>query len=124
MARTKSDAKRSAALQALLETDTLTDAAQRAGISRTTLWEYLQDHEFARILRSIREQRAIDAEADAMAAKRAALAELTKIMTDDKAPHAARIGAARTILADATDTIRGVDATISGIITRSVIDIF
>lgn len=58
----RNEQKKAAALSALLECDTLSAAAARAGISRKTLYNYIrEDHEFSRAYRGMTDQAAIEA---------------------------------------------------------------
>lgn len=87
------DAKKAEALAALSSARTLTEAAQLAGISRTTLWAYLKDKQFNDELQAFQTMRAW-LRADQMEALRA-------IMTDPEAPAASRVNAAQQILREA-----------------------
>ena len=111
--------RRAAALEAVTTSHTLTEAARVAGISRTTLWEYLKDDDFTNELQAIRETRAL-ARADAVeAARSSALATLQQIMTDEDTPPAARISAAQAILREAQRATDGADAACGRIISRN-----
>lgn len=95
------DAKKAEALAALSSARTLTEAAQMAGISRTTLWAYLKDKQFNDELQAFQTMRAW-LRADSMEAARAeALEALRAIMTDPEAPAASRVNAAQQILREA-----------------------
>ena len=67
---TQMDAKKAEALAALSSARTLTEAAQLAGISRTTLWAYLKDKQFNDELQAFQTMRAW-LRADQMEAARA-----------------------------------------------------
>jgi AcrR family transcriptional regulator len=122
MAKKTNDSKRDAALQAMMESETLTEAAQKAGISRTTLWEYLRDKDFKTALQRMKESRALAMETEAVEAKAEALAMLKEIMTDTGVAHVARISAAKLILAEANETIQHVESAKSDIINRGIFD--
>ena len=114
----KNDLKRSKALQAMTECDTLTAAATEAGISRTTLWEYLKDDDFCAALRAMKEQQALRRADDAAGVRRAALDTLRDLMTDTATPAKVRMDAARVLLDSTSCDLRAADAVTGAIIDR------
>lgn len=95
----KSDLKKAAALAALAESNTLTEAAEKAGISRRTLYGYIRnDLEFSVAYKSLQEQATLQAY-DAAAARRAHASEVVEaIMDDAEQPGAVRLKAALSII--------------------------
>lgn len=95
----KNDQMRARALVALMETDTVREAAAQSGISERTIYRYMrEDREFAVAYKTLREQAAIRA-AEAMEERREkAFSVLAGIMADPKQAAAARVNAAKAIL--------------------------
>ena len=95
----KNEQKKTAALVALAESSTLTEAADKAGISRRTLYGYIRDDiEFSVAYKSLREQAALRAY-EAAAARRAHASEVVEsIMDDTEQPSAVRLKAALAII--------------------------
>ena len=99
-----SEQKQQAALMALLECNTLTDAAKKAGIARRTLYSYIHnDIAFARAYDEAQRLQAISS-FDAMAARREQAHDVVMdILTDDQQPATVRLKAAQIILSSAAD---------------------
>ena len=114
----KNDLKRSKALQAMTECDTLTAAATKAGISRTTLWEYLKDDDFCAALRAMKEQQALRRADEAAEARRQALDTLRDLMQDEATPAKVRMDAARVLLDNASSDLRAAATISEAIIDR------
>lgn len=97
------DQTRARALAAMLECNTLTDAAKAAGISRKTLYTYIRtDDAFGVAYRAARDQLALE-QMDALTdGRQRATALLLALLEDDTQPASVRIKAAQTILAAAT----------------------
>lgn len=95
----KSEIKKTAALAALAESSTLTEAAEKAGISRRTLYGYIrEDIEFSTAYKSMQEQATLRA-CEAAAARRAhASGVVEAIMDDETQPGAVRLKAALSII--------------------------
>ena len=95
----KSEIKKTAALAALAESSTLTEAAEKAGISRRTLYGYIrEDIEFSVAYKSMQEQATLRA-CEAAAARRAHASEVVEaIMDDETQPGAVRLKAALSII--------------------------
>ena len=95
----KNELKKEAALQALAESDTLTEAAEKAGISRRTLYGYIrEDIDFSVAYKSLREQAILRAY-DAAAERRDHAAQVVdSIMDDQTQPGAVRLKAALSII--------------------------
>lgn len=99
MARTVNIKNKEAALAALLDAPTLTAAAERAGIDRRTLYNYLHDDkDFARQYKRQRELRAIEQAEAAADEREAALAAIREVMTDAGQAGAVRLKAAEKLL--------------------------
>ncbi len=94
------DNRREAALQALCECPTLTEAAKQAGIGRTTLWQYLRDREFCEALQAMREQAILERAAALADVRQQALNTLADVMNADVPPQV-RVNAAKAILDNA-----------------------
>lgn len=96
----KSDQKKAAALAALMECDTFTEAAKKAGIDRKTLYNYLtEDQEFAKAHRDMQERRTIERADRAEANYNAAVDTVVELMQYGNAPPAVRLKAALALLA-------------------------
>lgn len=103
----KSDQKRQAALAALMDSSTLTEAAEKAGISRRTLYNYLHnDIEFARAYDEIRDRQAVDFMDDLNDRRRRAHAVIMELLEDAEQPAAIRLKAAQAILEAAAEQNR------------------
>ena len=111
------DQRREKALQALTECNTLTAAAAAAGISRTTLWQYLKEYDFCAALRAMSEQQKLQRAEAATAVRQMALDTLRDVMQDTKTPAKVRIEAAKVLLdnanGDLTEAWRVYDAVIT-----------
>ena len=95
----KHDQKQSAALEALIDSRTLTEAAEKAGISRKTMYNYVRhDVKFARAYRQIIEETATAAAESVEARAAKALSTIDEIMNDQEQPAAIRLKAAQVIL--------------------------
>src|SRR5215212_4120707 len=90
--------KQERALQAVISHPTLKEAALAAGISETTLWRYMQDENFRRLLREARRESMNHAFVRLQRASSDAVTVLHNLMNSQEAPASARITAARTIL--------------------------
>ncbi len=109
----KSDQKKAAALAALLESNTLTEAAEKAGISRKTLYTYIrEDFEFSKAYKSLREQEAISALERMEQQRERASGVLLSIMNDEEQPGMVRLKAAQAIM-EAGDKQRSIVASIA-----------
>lgn len=98
MAQTK-DLKRAAALEALQTETTFTAAAEKAGISRRTLYEYFyNDREFAFEYRRQLRLRSLALAERAACERDAAVDVIREIMQDDEQPAAIRLKAAEKML--------------------------
>lgn len=97
----KSDQKQSAALQALIDSKTLTEAAEKAGISRKTLYNYVRnDVQFARAYKQIIEETATAAAETVEERAVRATDTIEQIMNDQEQPANIRLKAAEMILAE------------------------
>lgn len=97
----KSEQKQSAALEALLESTTLTEAAEKAGISRKTLYNYVRnDVQFARAYKQIIEETATAAAETVEERAVRATDIIEQIMNDQEQPATIRLKAAEMILAE------------------------
>ena len=91
--------KKAAALEALISCNSLTEAAEKAGISRRTLYNYIrQDSDFAREYRRLQELAATAAAETAAARAAEASSVIKEIMDDKEQPAAIRLKAAALIL--------------------------
>ena len=95
----KSDLKKAAALAALAESSTLTEAAEKAGISRRTLYGYIrEDISFSVAYKSMQEQATLRAYEAAAARRAHALEVVEAVMDDEEQPGAVRLKAALSII--------------------------
>lgn len=93
------DQKQSAALEALIDSRTLTEAATKAGISRKTLYNYIRnDVKFAKAYRQIIEETATASAENVEARAEKAALTIEEIMTDSDQPPMVRLKAAEMIL--------------------------
>lgn len=106
----KSEQKKSAALAALLEYGSLTEAAEKAGISRRTLYSYLHnDLEFARAYSETRNRQAIDYMDSLNARRERAQAVIMEMLEDKTQPATIRLKAAQIILTVAAEQEKTVE---------------
>jgi len=95
----KSDQKRQAALVALMSSNTLTEAAEKAGIDRRTLYNYLHhDIDFARAYDEMRSMQAINLLDEMTERRQQASAVIMDLMNDAEQPGIIRLKAAQAIL--------------------------
>ena len=90
--------QKEAAILALLTAPTIDAAAQLAKVSSPTLWRWLQERDFQDSYRKARREALSQATARLSRASSLAVTALEDIVKDLKAPAAARLTAARTIL--------------------------
>lgn len=118
-----SEQKKKNALDALLESGTLTEAAEKAGISRKTLYNYMRtDTDFARAYKEARERLTLE-RLDSTEAERAkAKAVILEIMNDKQQSSAVRLKAAQTILEAGEATAKAADAITNRNADRGIFD--
>jgi len=92
------DQMKARALAALLDSNTLTEAADKAEISRKTLYNYMRDDsDFANAYQAAQEQLAIE-QMDALASDRErAKTTILNLMEDKEQPAAIRLKAAQSV---------------------------
>lgn len=96
------DANKAKALAALLDSATITQAAQKAGLDRQTLYRYMRDDaEFSRAYKEAQERIALEQVETITAERKRAKETIFAIMEDTTQPAAVRLKAAQSIL-DAT----------------------
>lgn len=99
----KNEQKKAAALAALLESESLTEAAEKAGISRRTMYEYLHnDAEFANAYQDARNRQTIALMDELTEQRQNAQKVVMEILNDLSQPAATRLKAAQMILSEAT----------------------
>ncbi len=87
------------ALEALLECNTLTEAAEKAGISRRTLYGYIRyEKDFATAYKTARERVQLEQLDQIAADRKRAQATIFEIMEDKEQPAAVRLKAAQSII--------------------------
>lgn len=92
------------ALEALLDCATFTEAAEKAGITRKTLYSYMRDDvEFARAYKEAQERLTLETLDSIADERRRAKGVILAIMDDEEQPGAVRLRAAQSIL-DAAKT--------------------
>lgn len=97
------DLNKAKALDALLTENTFTAAAEKAGISRRTLFEYMRkDLDFARAYRQQRQMIALERSEQAARERAEALQAIRDLMADTECPAAVRLRAAERLLDYAT----------------------
>lgn len=92
------NALRNKALSTLLCSKSIAEAAQNAGISERTIYNYLHDDEFLKEYRTRCEALLQEATGKAQKSMTAAVTVLQEIATDKKCPTAARVAAARSLI--------------------------
>lgn len=97
-------------IAALLENPTLTAAAEAAGVSRRTVYNYLSDADFAEAFRQQRIAQAIAREEQLSKERAEALRVVREIMFDTREPGAVRLKAAAKLLEEAHTAQVAVDA--------------
>ena len=103
----KNDQKRQAALAALMDSSTLTEAAEKAGIDRRTLYNYLHnDIDFARAYDEMRDMQAVSLLDEMTERRRQASAVIMDLMNDTEQPGVVRLKAAQAILEAAAEQNR------------------
>ena len=108
----KSDQKKQAALEALMDSNSLTEAAEKAGIARRTLYNYLRnDIDFARAYDEIRDRQAVAFMDDLTDRRQRAHAVILEIMEDTEQSAIVRLKAAQAILTAAAEQ----EKTVAGI---------
>lgn len=91
--------KRETVLNALLLGSSITEAAEKAGVNRKTVYRWMSTlPEFTTQLQAQRQQRWNCVETTLADLHSAAIAQLQRAMTDEKTPLAARLRAADTVL--------------------------
>ncbi|MBR4500880.1 MAG: hypothetical protein IKP22_03190 [Clostridia bacterium] len=92
--------KKDLALTALISSNSLTEAAQSAGIDRRTLYNYLHnDLDFARAYDEIRDRQAIAYFDELINRRERALEIIMRVMEDEEQGTAIRLRAAQMVLA-------------------------
>ena len=87
------------ALEALLDSRTLSEAAQKAGIARKTLYDYMRnDSEFAKAFQAAQERLILERIETIDHDQKRAMQTVFAIMDDQNQPGAVRLRAAQTIL--------------------------
>lgn len=91
--------KKTAALVALADSKTLSEAAGKAGISPRTLYTYIHDDlEFSKAYRDIQEQAKITVMESIAGSVESAIGVIKSIMENEKMPAAVRLRAATSIV--------------------------
>lgn len=90
--------RKTKALQALLTEPTKRAAAERAGISESTLRSYFSDREFQRAYKEAFAEVVTEATREAQRSLYPAIKTLQDIVEDEEQPGSSRISAARSIL--------------------------
>lgn len=94
-----SEQKKQASLVALMNSNTLSEAAEKAGIDRRTLYNYLHnDIDFAKAFRELRSQQAVALMDTVNEYRERASRVILDIMDDKDQPAAVRLKAAQTLL--------------------------
>jgi hypothetical protein len=106
---TAEEVKRNAALAALIQADSITAAAETAGISRKTMYHYLNtDEDFASAYRGIKKAQLRETTAKVQSAADKAIDLITGLLDDEDAPYPVRLNAALKLL-DLVGTYRKAD---------------
>ena len=105
----KLEGKREGALVALLSSQTVRDAAQKARVSEATLYRYLREPEFIARFRSARRDVVEHALSRLQQDASHMAGVLRSIADDDKAPASARVAAARAVIEQSIRAVELVD---------------
>lgn len=90
------------ALEALIDSNSLTEAAEKAGISRKTLYNYLHtERDFALNYKKLTQRQAVEYFDTISSDRETACNTIRAIMNDAEQPAVIRLQAAKTILAAA-----------------------
>lgn len=113
--------KKQNAIDALLESNTLKEAAEKAGISRKTLYNYMRtDGDFARAYKEARERLTLE-RLDAVESERQQAKEIIiSIMNDTEQSSAIRLRAAQTILDAGQSIEKAADGIMHDNVSRDV----
>lgn len=110
--------KKDAALNALIVSNSLSEAAETAGIDRRTLYNYLHnDLEFARAYDEIRDRQAIAYMDELVVRRERANAVIMEVLEDEEQPAAVRLKAAQMIL----DAGKDIDERVSEITRQNIV---
>jgi DNA-binding MurR/RpiR family transcriptional regulator len=101
--------KQEAALLALLDNGTIEAAYKAAGISKATMWRFMQDANFQARYRQARRQLVETAIAQLQKHATTAARVLVNIAEDTDAPASSRVAAAKTILDQSVSAIELMD---------------
>jgi DNA-binding MurR/RpiR family transcriptional regulator len=101
--------KQEAALLALLDNGTIEAAYKAAGISKATMWRFMQDANFQARYRASRRQLVETAIAQLQKHATTAARVLVNIAEDESAPASSRVAAAKTILDQSVSAIELMD---------------
>lgn len=103
------DFRRERALSALIESRTIAEAADRAGLSPSTVYRYAGEKEFRERLRGISRKALEDASRRLSMESAAAVGVFADLMRDESAPVQTRLLAADRILRHATKLSERID---------------
>jgi len=93
------DANKAKALAALLDSTTLTEAAEKAGLNRQTIYRYMRDDpEFSRAYKEAQERIAFEQAEAIIADRQRAKETIFAIMEDANQPGAVRLKVAQSVL--------------------------
>ena len=116
----KSEMKMNQALAALLESSSISEAAEKAGISRRTMYNYLhEDIDFARAYKALQEEAATLHLERLEQNRERAVAVMLELMEDKQQPGAVRLKAAQAIVGAATLQAGAVEAIASHNVNRN-----
>jgi DNA-binding MurR/RpiR family transcriptional regulator len=101
--------KQEAALLALLDNSTIEAAYKAAGISKATMWRFMQDANFQARYRASRRQLVETAIGQLQKHATTAARVLVNIAEDQRAPASSRVAAAKTILDQSVNAIELMD---------------
>jgi len=94
----KKDQKTERAISALLQAETIRDAAKEAGLAEATLHRYLKDEAFRSAYREAKREVVDQAVCQLQRSAGKAVKALSSIIDEQDAPASARVSAAKTIL--------------------------
>lgn len=98
------------ALAALLQSETIAEAADRAKMSRTTMYAFLKEPKFAAAYAELQRKRLIERAEQAESDRQAACDAIREIATDQNQSAVARLKACELIIASADKAIQAAQA--------------
>jgi len=120
MTKSKYDQMKDAALVALKDSNSLAEAAEKAGMTDRVMYGYLHnDSDFAMTYKATRTRQAIAYMESLQARREHALDVITSLLDDAAQPGAVRLKAAQTILAATAEQVPAMDKIVNCEVSRA-----